>query len=98
MRRGTAAAAHLTRSRIDPAEVVNSVKDDRAEGGVRCRGWSRSGNEGCEVESLENQGERAMAEKRIREIESEGRERWFVKEVKVPQREGSLPVGEISVA
>ena len=98
MRRGTAAAAHLTRRRIDPAEVVNSVKDERAGGVVLFLGTVRSVNEGHSVERLEYQAYRAMAEKRIREIEAEVRERWPVKKVKILHREGSLPVGEISVA
>jgi len=37
-------------------------------------------------------------DRRVREIEAEVRERWPVKKVKILHREGSLPVGEISVA
>ena len=92
------AAAHLTRRRIDPAEVINSVKDERAGGVVLFLGTVRSINEGRSVERLEYQAYRAMAEKRIREIEAEVRERWPVQKVKILHREGSLPVGEISVA
>ena len=98
MKRREATAAHLTRGRIDPAEVVNSVKDERAGGIVLFLGTVRSINEGRSVERLEYQAYRAMAEKKIREIEAEVRERWPVQRVKILHREGSLPVGEVSVA
>ena len=74
------------------------MKDERAGGVVLFLGTVRSVNEGHSVERLEYQAYRAMAEKRIREIEAEVRERWPVKKVKILHREGSLPVGEISVA
>ncbi len=98
MKRRAAPAAHLTRRRIDPAEVVNSVKDERAGGVVLFLGTVRNISEGRSVERLEYQAYRAMAERRIREIEAEVRERWPVQKVKILHREGSLHVGEISVA
>jgi molybdopterin synthase catalytic subunit len=98
MKRRAAAAAHLTRRRIDPAKVVNSVKDELAGGVVLFLGTVRSVNEGRSVERLEYQAYRTMAEKKIREIEAEVRDRWPVQKVKILHREGSLPVGEISVA
>ena len=91
-------AAHLTSQRIDPAEVVNSVKDERAGGVVLFLGTVRNINEGRSVERLEYQAYRAMAERKMREIEAEVRERWPVQKVRILHREGSLPVGEISVA
>ncbi len=91
-------AAHITRRRIDPAKVVKSVKDEHAGGVVLFLGTVRSVNEGRSVERLEYQAYRAMAEKKIREIEAEVRERWPVEKVKILHREGSLAVGEISVA
>ena len=74
MKGRAAASAHLTRRRIDPAEVVNSVKDERAGGVVLFLGTVRSFNEGRSVERVEYQAYRAMAERKIREIEAEVRE------------------------
>jgi molybdopterin synthase catalytic subunit len=98
MKRTSARSLHLTKSRIDPGDVISAVKDEGAGGVVLFLGTVRNKNEGHSVERLEYQAYREMAERRIREIESEVRDRWPVRKVRIIHREGSLPVGEISVA
>ncbi len=98
MRRRTGDSLHLTKRTINPAEVINSVKDESAGGVVLFLGTVRSTNKGRTVEKLEYQTYHAMAERRMRLIEAEVRRRWRVKKMRMVHREGNLRVGEISVA
>ncbi len=98
MKRSSGRTAHLTKNRIDPSEMISAVKDEGAGGVVLFLGTVRNTNEGRLVERLEYQAYEEMAERRMQQIESEVRERWPVRRVRILHREGSLPVGAISVA
>jgi len=98
LRRRTEDPLHFTKRNINPTEVINSVRDESAGGIVIFIGTVRDTNEGRKVTRLEYQTYHAMAERRVREIEAEIRRRWRVKQIRIVHREGTLRVGEISVA
>ncbi len=82
---------------IDPSEILAEVKDDLAGGTVLFVGTIRSRSGGRRVDQLEYQVYAKMAEKRMREIESEVKKRWPVKRISMVHRTGVLGVGEVSV-
>ena len=90
--------ARITRKPIDAAAVLASVADRSAGGTVLFVGTVRDVSEGKRVRGLEYQVYREMAEKRMRAIEEEVRERWPVRKLAMVHREGRLKVGEVSVA
>ncbi len=88
----------MTDEKIDPAEVLEAVRDDSAGGIVLFFGSVRNRNLGRSVKGLEYEVYREMAEKKVAEIEDEVKRRWRLKHVRIVHREGKLRVGEISVA
>jgi molybdopterin synthase catalytic subunit len=92
------ATGRITRSTIDPGKVLDLVRDPSAGGTVIFLGTIRNRNEGREVEGLEYEVYKEMAEKRMGEIEKRVREKWPVMKVAMVHRYGRLSVGEVSVA
>ncbi len=88
----------IVRKRIDPAKVLESVQDVSAGGAVLFVGTIRNRNAGKRVEKLEYQAYRAMAERRMEEIESQVKKKWNIVKIRMVHREGLLNVGEVSVA
>lgn len=88
----------ITEKPIDPAEVLVSIRDDSAGGSVIFVGTVRKSNRGKAVRALEYETYRAMADRRILELEKEVRKRWPIKGMRIVHREGILRVGEVSVA
>jgi len=88
----------LTASVIDPARVLRSVSDKSAGGTVMFVGTIRNRSEGKPVTGLRYDVYRTMAEKRMREIESQVRARWPVRRISMVHRYGDLKIGEVSVA
>jgi molybdopterin synthase catalytic subunit len=90
--------SRITKSPIDPAEILASVRDPSAGGTVLFLGTIRNRNEGKVVRGLDYQVYREMAEKRMLEIEKRVKRKWPVKKMAMVHRYGSLRVGEVSVA
>jgi molybdopterin synthase catalytic subunit len=90
--------SRITASTINPEDVLNSVRDDSAGGSVLFLGTIRNRSEGREVEGLDYDVYREMAERRMLEIEMQVRKKWPVKKMAMVHRYGSLRVGEVSVA
>ena len=88
----------ITTRRIDVAKLLDSVRDPHAGGTVLFLGTVRKRNEGREVEGLEYEVYKEMAEKKMKEIETALMARWPLKRVSLIHRYGKLRVGEISVA
>jgi molybdopterin synthase catalytic subunit len=88
----------ITPKPIDPGAILESVRDDSAGGTVLFVGTIRNRDEGRRVEKLEYQAYRVMAERRMKEIESEVKRKWKVMKISMIHREGVLRVGEVSVA
>jgi molybdopterin synthase catalytic subunit len=87
----------VTRKPIDPAEVLESVRDDSAGGTVLFVGTIRSRSGKKEVKSLEYETYRRMVELRMKRLEREVRRRWPINAITVVHREGKLKVGDVSV-
>jgi len=90
--------AKVTAEPIDPSEVLGAVRDDSAGGTVLFLGTIRSRSEGKAVEGLEYEVYKAMAEKRMAELEAAVLKRWPVKKIAMVHRYGRLEIGEVSVA
>ena len=88
----------ITRSPIDPAKVLASVADDSAGGSVLFVGTIRNRSGGRRVRALTYEVYRAMAERKMREIESLARKKWPVRRMAMVHRYGDLKVGDVSVA
>jgi molybdopterin synthase catalytic subunit len=88
----------ITNSPIDLAEVFATIGDRSAGGTVIFVGTIRNRSEGHAVTGLRYDVYEAMAEKRMRKIESEVKARWPVKRMFMVHRYGKLRLGEISVA
>jgi molybdopterin synthase catalytic subunit len=89
--------SRITKSPIDSAEILASVRDPSAGGTVLFLGTIRNRNEGKVVRGLDYQVYREMAEKRMLEIEKQVKKKWPVKKMAMVHRYGSLKVGEVSV-
>lgn len=88
----------MTAGKIDPFQVLKSVQRKSAGGSVLFVGTIRNRSEGKEVKGLEYEVYKRMAERRLKQIEREARERWPITSISVVHREGKLKVGEASVA
>jgi molybdopterin synthase catalytic subunit len=88
----------ITRRPIDPAKVLASVMDDSAGGLVLFLGTVRNTNRGRTVSAIDYEAYKLMAEQRIEKLAKEVRKKWPVKAVTLIHREGTLKVGEVSVA
>jgi molybdopterin synthase catalytic subunit len=92
-------ATRLTRSRIDPSKVLESVGDPGAGAVVLFLGTVRDNSEAGSVDRIEYEAYEPMAEKSLALTEEDIRRRWpATKAVKIVHRVGGLAVGEISVA
>ncbi len=88
----------ITTRCIDVAKLLDSVRDPHAGGTVLFLGTVRKRDEGREVEGLEYEVYKEMAEKKMKEIETALMARWPLKRVSLIHRYGKLRVGEVSVA
>jgi len=88
----------ITRRPIDPARVLGSVMDDSAGGVVLFVGTVRKTNRGKAVRAVNYEAYKLMAERRIEELAKDVRKKWPVKAVTLVHREGTLKVGDVSVA
>ena len=88
----------ITKSPIDPSEVLASVQDPAAGGSVLFVGTVRNHAGGRSVTGLAYDVYREMAEKKMSEVEEQVRGRWPVRRVAMVHRYGELRVGEVSVA
>ena len=88
----------LTDQQIDSSELQRQVSSPDAGAVVLFLGVTRGVTDGRETQSLDYECYEEMAEKKLREIESEARERWPIIASAIVHRLGHLEVGEASVA
>ncbi|MDG7002987.1 MAG: molybdenum cofactor biosynthesis protein MoaE [Nitrososphaerota archaeon] len=91
------ATREVTGRDIDPTKIMAEVADRDAGGTVVFIGTVRRTSEVGNVDAMEYQAYAKMAEKGLRRIEAEVREKWPVRRVSMVHREGLLKVGEVSV-
>jgi molybdopterin synthase catalytic subunit len=87
----------ITSEPLDAASLVEAVRTDEAGAVSVFYGVVRNTNLGRRVEYLEYDAYPPMAEKKMREIAEEVRERWPVTGVAMRHRIGRLAIGEPSV-
>lgn len=90
--------SHLTKSEIDPSELLKLVRDSSAGGIAIFVGTVRDLNEGKAVAGLTYETYRKMAERKMQEIEKGAASKFHVNRVASVHRYGSLKVGDVSVA
>jgi len=89
----------LTKSVIDPGEVLASIVDDGAGGVALFLGTVRDHSEAGRVDRIEYEAYEPMAEKGLLQAEKEIRKRWpATKKIRIVHRLGKLFIGEVSVA
>jgi len=86
----------ITEKPISPELVINKVKTDSSGCVVTYVGLIRDYSEGRPVLSVEYEDTEGTAEKRLREIASEIRQRWQVNNLAICHRIGKLKVGEVN--
>lgn len=84
----------VTDKPILPEEVIARVKGDECGAVVTFIGRVRGHSEDKRVLYLEHDASKEMAERRLRDIANEIRERWDLKEVAFCHRTGRIEVGE----
>ncbi|MBN2473762.1 MAG: molybdenum cofactor biosynthesis protein MoaE [Pirellulales bacterium] len=88
----------LTHDPIDPATVIQAVCASAAGAVVLFLGTVREKTGRRITSSLEYECYAEMAEKKLAELEAEGRARWPLVECMIVHRLGHLEVGQTSVA
>jgi molybdopterin synthase catalytic subunit len=89
---------HLTRDPIDYHVLTEKVRRGDCGAVVTFLGTVRDLTGDRVTVALEYEAYPGMAEKKMREIEADARERWPLGEVAIEHRLGRLEVGDISVA
>jgi molybdopterin synthase catalytic subunit len=87
----------ITSEPIDAAALVEAVRTDEAGAVAVFYGVVRNHNRGRRVLYLEYDAYPPMAEKKMREIAAEVRQRWPVTGIAMRHRIGRLAIGEASV-
>ena len=87
----------ITPKALDPEAVTTQVKGSANGGVVTFLGTTRDETEGRQVFHLEYEAYEAMAEKTIRQILNEVRERWGVTDAAVAHRVGRVDIGQVSM-
>lgn len=87
----------VTDSVLEPGEAVEAVRRDTAGAVNVFLGIVRNTNKGREVAYLEYEAYAPMAEKVMREIAEEARERFGLEDCAVLHRTGRLEIGETSL-
>lgn len=86
----------VTESPLDPAPLVRFVDAPEMGAVVTFSGNVRNHNRGRQVEYLEYDAYRPMAERQLREIAEEAAQRWGCR-IAIQHRVGRLEIGEASV-
>lgn len=88
----------LTEEQIDHATLVEQAQSPAAGAVLLFLGCTRQHTAGRETIELRYEAYLAMAEKELRGLETEARQRWGLAECLIVHRLGQVPLGEASVA
>ena len=88
----------VTRDPLDPARLVEHVRQDEAGAVALFYGVVRDNSRGRRVLYLEYDAYPEMATKMMRQIADEAMERWPLSDVAMQHRSGRLKIGEASLA
>ena len=87
----------ITKETISPEQVVNKAKTNSSGCVVTYVGVIRDSSEGKPVLCVEYQDSKGNAEKELRMIAEEARNRWRLENIAISHRIGKLEVGEINL-
>lgn len=87
----------VTSEPLDPQRLTAAVRKDESGAVVLFHGVARNHSEGRRVVALEYDAYAPMAEKKLRQVAQEVRERWPVTGIAVQHRTGRLEIGEASL-
>ena len=87
----------ITEKPISPEELIGEAKSDSSGCVVTYVGLIRNYSEGKTVLSVDYQDSTGNAEKTLREIADEARQRWPIENIAMSHRVGRLRVGEINL-
>ena len=87
----------ITKEPISPETVVNRVKTDKSGCVVTYVGLIREHSRGRKVVSVEYCDSDGKAEKRLKEIASDTRQKWQLGNIAICHRMGKLKVGDINL-
>ena len=88
----------LTNEPIDPCALLERARQSEAGAVVLFLGTTREFTSGRRTVTLNYEAYGEMAEKKLAELETEGRRRWPLVECCIVHRVGEVPVAEVSVA
>lgn len=88
----------LTHAPIDYFALTESVRSPSAGAVVLFLGTVRELTDGRRTVALDYDAYPEMAEQKLRDLESQARDRWPIEQVSLVHRLGRLELGEISVA
>lgn len=87
----------VTSEAINPASLIEAVRDPAAGALALFLGTTRDHHEGREVRRLAYEAYSGMAERELEKIARTVRERWRIREVAIVHRVGPVEIGESSV-
>lgn len=88
---------YLYDTELNLDELLSATEDDSCGALVVFGGSVRINNEGRRVDSIDYSAHKTLAEKTLREVEQETRERFSVPQCRIVHRVGKLSLGELSV-
>ena len=87
----------ITEKPISPETMVNKVKTDQSGCVVTYVGLIRESSRGRKVLSVEYSDSEGKAEKRLRDIVNDTKQKWAVNNIAICHRIGKLKVGDINL-
>ena len=88
---------HIGPEPLNPQEVTELVRKSSNGAVVTFLGTTRDLFEGRDVQYLEYEAYRPMAENMLQQIVDEVRERWAIEDMSIAHRVGRVDIGEISL-
>ena len=88
---------HIGPEPLNPQEVTDLVRKSSNGAVVTFLGTTRDLFEGRDVQYLEYEAYRPMAENMLQQIVDEVRERWAIEDMSIAHRVGRVDIGEISL-
>lgn len=87
----------VTSKPVDPEQITRTVRKGSHGAAVTFLGTVRDNAMGKKVLRLEYEAYKEMAEKKMREIAAEIKERWGLDDVSIIHRVGLMAIGDISL-
>ncbi|MDQ6667216.1 MAG: molybdenum cofactor biosynthesis protein MoaE [Thermoproteota archaeon] len=91
-------AKRITVAKIQPHEILNSVKDKNAGATAIFFGTVREHSEMGKIIGMTYESYLEMAEDKMKKIENILSQKWNIKRVRMIHRVGNLSVGDVSIA